>query len=54
MRHDLCYQRGGLRKRCDLEFMDCLRSKIDRRTTKGRQASLMYNVMKIKSVFTPR
>ncbi|WP_243300217.1 phospholipase [Bacillus litorisediminis] len=54
MRHDICYQRGGLRKRCDIEFMNCLRSKRNPRTKKGRQANLMYRFMQLKTAFDPR
>jgi hypothetical protein len=51
-KHDLCLERGNSPCFCDQRFMDCLRSKINPRTKKGRQANLMYNFMKLKTSFT--
>jgi hypothetical protein len=52
MRHDRCLDRGISPRRCDEEFIDCLKFKRNRHTQKGRNAALMYNFMKVKSAFT--
>jgi hypothetical protein len=51
-RHDRCLLQGISSCRCDSEFMNCLRPKINHQTEKGRTASLMYHAMKLKSFFT--
>lgn len=50
-RHDRCLDRGISPCRCDIEFIHCLRSKKNGETLKGRQAALMYHVMKLKASF---
>ncbi|MDM5215208.1 phospholipase [Peribacillus sp. NJ4] len=37
---------------CDREFLNCLRSKIDLTSKKGRIAALMYLYMRIQTIFT--
>jgi len=51
-RHDRCLSRGISPCQCDAEFMECLRSKRNRYTDKGRKAALMYDFMKVKTSFT--
>jgi hypothetical protein len=51
-RHDRCLSKGIPPCDCDKQFMDCLRSKINPRTQKGRNAHLMYNFMRLKTSFT--
>ncbi|MDQ0219737.1 phospholipase [Peribacillus cavernae] len=51
-RHDRCLNRGISPCRCDFEFMNCVRSKMNNHTKKGRQAALMYRAMKVKTSFT--
>ncbi|MGM7722245.1 phospholipase [Metabacillus sp. Hm71] len=50
--HDKCLSRGRSICQCDREFINCLRSKINHRTEKGRKAAIMYEYMKIQSLFT--
>ncbi|PLR68664.1 phospholipase [Bacillus sp. UMB0893] len=52
MRHDRCLDRGISTCKCDFEFIECLRPKINKYTQKGRNAAFMYKVMKIKTLFT--
>ncbi|RFU63595.1 phospholipase [Bacillus sp. V59.32b] len=47
-RHDLCLERGISPCKCDTEFLDCLRPKINRHTQKGKNAALMYRFMKMR------
>ncbi|MGX6444949.1 phospholipase [Neobacillus sp. K501] len=51
-KHDRCLKRGIPSCYCDEQFLECLRPKINARTQKGRQAKLMYNVIKLKTAFT--
>lgn len=51
MRHDRYLSRGISPCKCDDEFMECLRSKMNPRTDKGRKAAIMYNFMKVKTSF---
>jgi hypothetical protein len=51
-KHDLCLKRGNSPCYCDKRFMDCLRSKINPCTRKGRHANVMYKFMKLKTEFT--
>ncbi|WP_074433063.1 phospholipase [Neobacillus dielmonensis] len=50
--HDRCLSQGYSPCECDKKFMNCLRSKINPNTQKGRQALLMYQFMKLKTPFT--
>lgn len=50
MKHDLCLRRGKPACQCDYEFMDCLRSKMNPHTQKGRHAILMYRFMQLKTL----
>ncbi|MFD2445066.1 phospholipase [Bacillus sp. CGMCC 1.16607] len=50
-RHDLCYDQRKSSCRCDSEFLDCLRPKVNVQTKKGREAALMYHAIKLKSWF---
>jgi len=51
-KHDLCLKRGNSPCYCDKKFMECLHSKRNPHTKKGRQANVMYNFMKLKTSFT--
>lgn len=51
-RHDRCLDRGISSCECDYAFIECLRPKMNNHTQKGRNASLMYKVMKLKTFFT--
>ncbi len=51
-KHDLCLKRGNSSCYCDNRFMECLYSKINPRTLKGRRANIMYKFMKVKTAFT--
>ncbi len=51
-RHDRCLDRGISLCKCDFDFIECLRPKLNIHTQKGRNAALMYKVMKIKTLFT--
>nr|WP_304214096.1 Parvovirus coat protein VP1-like protein [Fredinandcohnia onubensis] len=51
MRHDLCYQRYGPSRECDLAFMECLRQQRNRYTKEGRDAAFFYNVMRLRTLF---
>ncbi|WP_249305913.1 phospholipase [Lederbergia citrea] len=50
-RHDRCYSSGRQHCQCDHELINCLQSKMNPHTVKGRQAALMYRVMKFKTTF---
>ncbi len=47
-RHDQCIERYGSSCECDRMFLDCLQSKLDSRTKKGRHARLMYQVIRLR------
>lgn len=51
-RHDRCLSSGKSRCQCDREFMNCLRTKRNRQTDKGKKATLMYDFMKVRTSFT--
>ncbi|WP_090760880.1 phospholipase [Bacillus sp. OK048] len=51
-KHDICLKRGNSPCYCDKRFMECLYSKINPRTQKGRHANIMYKFMKVKTMFT--
>jgi hypothetical protein len=51
--HDECLKFDSHCK-CDREFMNCLRPKMNATTKKGRDAALMYYYMKIQTIFTCR
>nr|WP_231597613.1 phospholipase [Bacillus sp. SA1-12] len=51
-KHDRCLSRGSSICQCDQEFLNCLRSKINNRTEKGRKAAIMYEYMKFQRLFT--
>jgi hypothetical protein len=53
-RHDLCIMKGGSRCYCDTMFINCLHSKVNYHTKKGRQAALMYHAMKLNRLLTCR
>ncbi|MGE5701316.1 MAG: phospholipase [Clostridia bacterium] len=43
-KHDRCYdEKGYFSRSCDRKLCKCLRSKIDRKTKKGRAAALIYS-----------
>ncbi|PLT30449.1 phospholipase [Peribacillus deserti] len=50
-RHDRCLSAGVPACKCDRALINCLRSRINPRTDKGKKAAFMYNVMKIKTFF---
>lgn len=52
MRHDHCLQRGIHPCFCDEEFMRCLYPKMARPTREGRHARLMYNAIRVRTLFT--
>ncbi|MDC3417373.1 Parvovirus coat protein VP1-like protein [Aquibacillus salsiterrae] len=47
--HDACYAKYGPSKKCDAEFLACLRTKINPATKKGRDARFFYNIIRLKS-----
>jgi hypothetical protein len=49
--HDECYRRFGPTKRCDQQFQNCLRPKINSRNKMGRDASLFYEYMRLRDIF---
>lgn len=49
--HDDCYKIDSICK-CDREFINCLRSKIDLTSKKGIIAAKMYFYMRIQIIFT--
>ncbi|RFU60762.1 phospholipase [Peribacillus glennii] len=51
-KHDHCLERGGSPCKCDTNFINCLRSKMDPHTLMGRQAALMYGFMKMRIMRT--
>ncbi|WP_075981651.1 phospholipase [Bacillus massilinigeriensis] len=51
MRHDQCLKRGRSSCKCDFEFMNCLKPKMNPRTQMGRNAIIMYRAMKLKTSF---
>lgn len=51
-RHDRCLKKGISPCQCDKEFMNCLRDKRNRHTDKGRNAALMYDFMRLQTLFT--
>lgn len=43
-KHDKCYEKKGyFSKSCDKKLLECLRSKVDSRTAKGRAAGIIYS-----------
>lgn len=50
--HDRCLKKGHPICYCDRQFLKCLRPKINRHTSKGRKAKLMYQLIKLKDTFT--
>ncbi|WP_308201945.1 phospholipase [Priestia megaterium] len=46
--HDLCYEDYGSCRSCDEQFLDCLCSKANPYSLKGRQAYAMYTYMRLK------
>ncbi|HYK71700.1 MAG TPA: phospholipase [Pseudoneobacillus sp.] len=54
MRHDLCLRRGISPCQCDEELINCLKTKINSHTEKGRNAEIMYYALKIKTFLTCR
>ena len=50
--HDVCYRKGRSSCACDQEFLNRLRPLIDPCTKKGRHARLLYNYMKLQTIFT--
>lgn len=50
--HDHCYREFGPSCHCDREFMNRLRPLINPHTTKGRHARLLYNYMRVQTIFT--
>ncbi|WP_017754335.1 hypothetical protein [Calidifontibacillus oryziterrae] len=51
-RHDECYRYHRNPCECDREFLHRLRLIMNPYSQKGRQARLMYNYMKLQSIFT--
>nr|WP_286232243.1 phospholipase [Neobacillus mesonae] len=51
-KHDRCLSRGRIPCECDFEFMRCLEHKRNPDTDEGRKAQLMYDFMKLKTLFT--
>nr|WP_220095970.1 phospholipase [Siminovitchia fordii] len=49
MRHDICLKRGIHPCLCDERFIECLLTKCDSNTSKGRIATIMYIFMRIKA-----
>ncbi|PLR78176.1 phospholipase [Bacillus sp. V3-13] len=52
MKHDRCLKHGISPCQCDVEFMNCLRPKMNHRSKKARDAALMYHFTKLKTIFT--
>lgn len=50
--HDACYRLVGPSCRCDQEFLNRLRPLINPYTQQGRDARILYNYMKIQSLFS--
>jgi hypothetical protein len=50
--HDECYHLYGSRCECDRAFMHQLRLSANPYTEKGRHANLLYNYMKLQTLFT--
>ncbi|MFE8704012.1 Parvovirus coat protein VP1-like protein [Cytobacillus sp. FJAT-54145] len=51
MAHDMCYRRFGPSGYCDQRFMNCLKQRMHRNSRYRQDASLFYNVMKLKQGF---
>lgn len=49
--HDECYRRYGRSKYCDQWLLRCLYPKINPYTKMGRDARVIYNIMKLYSAF---
>lgn len=52
MAHDKCYSRGINPCECDHEFIRNLHPLINPYTQEGRHARILYNYMKLQTVFT--
>ncbi|WP_018661621.1 hypothetical protein [Heyndrickxia acidiproducens] len=52
MRHDLCLKRGRSVCECDSAMVECLRTKMNPYTRKGRQAAVIYRAMRLKRLFS--
>ncbi|WP_084220067.1 phospholipase [Jeotgalibacillus soli] len=50
--HDLCYQRYGPSCRCDREFLERLRPMANQHSSRGRNARMLYNYIKLQALFT--
>lgn len=50
--HDECLAMGGSQCKCDKEFHNCLRPKVNFYSKKGFIAAIMYFYMKIQILFT--
>ncbi|RFU64473.1 phospholipase [Peribacillus saganii] len=50
--HDRCLGQGVPTCRCDSEFMNCLRSRRHKFSDEGKTAAIIYQIMKLKTLFT--
>jgi hypothetical protein len=50
--HDECYRKYGPSCECDQQFLFRLRLNSNPYTQEGRHARLMYNYMKLQTIFT--
>ncbi len=50
--HDDCYRMYGSPCECDQEFLQRLRYEINPYTQKGKHARLLYNYMRLQTLFT--
>lgn len=51
MQHDACYRSNTPNRRCDEAFLRNLEPYLQRSDKMGRDATLMYRVMKFKQLF---
>jgi hypothetical protein len=51
MEHDACYEKFGPDKMCDVKFLNQIRPLVNQPNNIGRDALIMYRVIRFKLLF---